>query len=160
MPRPLTQAEKATNAETQEHILEVARRLNEIATMLIHRWTAHDCSKLEDPELETFVRMTPKLKGSTYGSEQYKVFLAEMKPALDHHYAQNRHHPEHFPDGVDGMNLVDLVEMLCDWKAATARHADGDIERSLEVNMDRFGLSPQLVSILGNTIRDLDWQKK
>jgi len=40
--------------------------------------------------------MTPKLAGSTYGSEEYKAFLGQMKPALDHHYAVNDHHPEHF----------------------------------------------------------------
>ena len=31
----------------------------------------------------------------TYGSDEYKACLTEMKPALDHHYAANRHHPEH-----------------------------------------------------------------
>ena len=34
--------------------------------------------------------------------------------------------------------------MLADWKAATERHADGDLLRSLRLNTERFGLSPQL----------------
>jgi hypothetical protein len=55
------------------------------------------------------------------------------------------------------MKLFDVLEMLMDWKAASERHADGDIRRSLVINTDRFKLSPQLVSILANTIRERGW---
>ncbi len=61
----------------------------------LDRFTCHDRSKTESPEVECFDEYTPKLKGATYGSDEYKQWLAEMKPALDHHYAANRHHPEH-----------------------------------------------------------------
>jgi hypothetical protein len=50
------------------------------------------------------------------------------------------------------MNLVDLIEMLCDWKAASTRHNDGNLRRSIEVNGDRFGMSPQLIKIFENSI--------
>lgn len=53
--------------------------------------------------------------------------------------------------GINSMNLVDLIEMICDWKAAGMRHADGDIFRSLEINKERFGMSDQLFEILKNT---------
>ena len=43
--------------------------------------------------------------------------------------------------GVNDMTLVDLVEMLADWKAATERHDDGDLAKSLEIQRERFGLS-------------------
>jgi hypothetical protein len=49
------------------------------------------------------------------------------------------------------MNLIDLVEMLCDWKAASERHNDGNIKKSIEINTARFGLSWQLAKILENT---------
>jgi hypothetical protein len=49
------------------------------------------------------------------------------------------------------MNLIDLVEMLCDWKAASERHNDGNIRKSIEINASRFTISPQLVKILENT---------
>ena len=116
----------------------------------------HDRSKLESPEAEVFEVMTEKLKGSTYGSPEYTAMLAEMKPALDHHYAHNRHHPEYHKDGIKGMNLIDLMEMVCDWKAATLRHADGDIEKSLEINQKRFGYSDELRQIFINTIKELE----
>jgi hypothetical protein len=56
------------------------------------------------------------------------------------------------------MSLFDVLEMLLDWKAATERmKGGGDIRRSLEINRERFKLTPQLESILANTIRELNW---
>jgi hypothetical protein len=143
--------------ETLAHIERVHTLLADVATLVIQRGIDHDRSKLEDPELATFDEYTPKLKKSTYGSDEYKGFLAGMAEGLQHHYDHNRHHPEHHPDGIDGMTLVDLVEMLADWKAATERHADGDLARSLVIQKDRFGISDQLASILHNTADALGW---
>ena len=112
----------------------------------------HDQSKFSESELPVFTEYTSKLKGTTYGSDEYKQFLAEMKPALDHHYASNRHHPEHFQNGIRDMTLVDLVEMLLDWWASTQRHADGDIFRSITLNEKRFNIPPELSDIFRNTI--------
>ena len=56
------------------------------------------------------------------------------------------------------MNLIDVIEMLCDWKAATMRHADGDIKKSIEINQKRFGYSDELKAILLNTIEFMHWQ--
>jgi hypothetical protein len=53
---------------------------------------------------------------------------------------------------VNNMNLFDLIEMFIDWNAAVKRHADGDINRSIEINTKRFALSPQIVEIFKNTI--------
>ena len=145
--------------DTKAHIARVADMVTLCADLLELRAKAHDESKLKSPEKEIFDEMTPKLKDSTYGSEEYKGFLAQMKPALDHHYAANSHHPEHYPNGIDGMSLLDLLEMLCDWKAAGERHANGSIGRSLEVNQDRFKIGDQLYAILWNTIRELEQYK-
>lgn len=137
---------------TYEHIQTVQRFMGTVLQDLMRRQREHDQSKLVSPEVEVFDEFTPKLATSTYGSEEYKSFLAAMKPALDHHYAANSHHPEHYPEGVKGMSLLDLVEMLCDWKAATMRHKDGDILKSIEFNQKRFGYSDELKQILLNTI--------
>ena len=51
------------------------------------------------------------------------------------------------------MNIVDVVEMLVDWKAATLRHNDGNILKSLESNMVRFELDKvSLYDILLNSV--------
>lgn len=81
---------------TREHIQQVRDNLDKVIDNLRWRSVAHDASKLESPEVEFFDEFTPKLAGSTYGSEEYREFLAAMKPGLDHHYAASRHHPEHF----------------------------------------------------------------
>jgi hypothetical protein len=81
-----------------------------------------------------------------------------MGDGLKHHYAHNRHHPEFFgEDGVDGMTLVDVIEMLADWKAATEHHDDGDLAKSREIQQERFGLCDQLVAILSNTAKHFGW---
>jgi len=141
--------------DTWKHRERVSDIMFRVLDKLDLRRTTHDWSKLNSPEKEIFDEYTPKLKGSTYGSDEYKGFLAAMKPALDHHYQKNRHHPEHFSNGVNGMTLIDLVEMLCDWKAASERHADGDIVKSIDINRERFGLDAQLYQILMNTAKEL-----
>lgn len=147
-----------SRADTLAHISRVAELLGDCAARFDERGVVHDQSKLVEPEKSTFDACTIKLKAIPYGSDEYKAALAELKPALDHHYAANSHHPEHYANGVDGMSLFDVVEMLMDWKAATERMKDGgDIRRSLEINRDRFKLSPQLESILSNTIREMGW---
>jgi hypothetical protein len=151
-----TQEELNSIEATEKHIGVVRDLLSDCIEDLRMRALGHDESKMRRPELDMFAEYTPKLATSTYGSDEYKGFLKEMGVALQHHYSENSHHPEHFANGVDGMTLLDLLEMICDWLAATKRHNDGDINKSIEINTKRFGLSDQLVSILKNTVSTLD----
>lgn len=193
--------------DTMTHIFRVRELLARCSDNIEQRGLVHDASKLEEPEKSTFDKCTLKLKAMAYGSDEYNAALAELKPALAHHYAANSHHPEHFtlfqcvicksilredetwrpnindnpprlcgkccPNspiyeceavpyvGVEGMSLFDVLEMFMDWKAATERmQGGGDIWRSIEINAERFKLSPQLVSILKNTAREMEWPKK
>lgn len=143
--------------DTMEHIGKVRVQLWRFRSHLETRALAHDDSKLHPPEKETFDAVTPKLKALTYGSDEYKAALAEMGDALKHHYAHNSHHPEFHEDGINGMSLLDVIEMIADWKAASERHADGDILKSLEINRERFHISDQLYSILLNTVSEMKW---
>jgi hypothetical protein len=143
--------------DTKNHIYRVRELLHEGAGNLFQRALAHDKSKLESPEKDAFDVLTPRLKDLTYGSDEYRACLREMKPALDHHYAANSHHPEYFRLGISGMSLFDVVEMLMDWKAAGERHGDGDIWKSLEINKERFNIDNQTYSILINTAREMGW---
>lgn len=148
--------------DTMTHIRTVQGKIGIVIDQLYRRAVGHDKSKLEAPEKATFDEMTPKLKGSTYGSEKYKRFLEKMRPALRHHYYHNRHHPEHFDihmeTGFTGisaifhMNLIDLIEMFCDWAAAVERHDDGDLRKSIAINAERFHLDAQLVALMKNTV--------
>lgn len=142
-----------SKTDTLLHIKRVSQLLSEASIELIRRANIHDDSKLKTPEKELFDEYTPKLKDCTYGSEEYK----ELKVALDHHYKNNSHHPEHYENGVNGFNLFDLIEMFFDWKAAGERHADGNIFKSIELNKERFKLSEQTVDIFKNTATHLGW---
>ena len=152
--------------ETRKHIQEVGKYLNIFACEILKRATLHDKSKLEEPEKSIFEKYTPLLKGTTYGSEEYKKLLSEMKPALDHHYAVNKHHPEFndvngfsfqtLNDPIRSMDLFDVVEMICDWLAATKRHSDGNIGKSITINTERFRLDEQVSMLLRNTAARLE----
>lgn len=196
--------------DTIAHIGRVAELLAKCVDNIGNRAYAHDRSKLEEPEKSAFDRLKAlSLSGMKYGSEEYRACLRAEKPAIEHHYKANSHHPEFYgripqtPIGailrstadvqeeqanhapfsereaaqllidtakvirstadqmeaeVNGMSLFDVIEMLMDWKAATERMQDGgDIRASLVHNTDRFKLSPQLVNILSNTIREMGW---
>lgn len=143
-----------TMCETYKHKQVVNQLIGDMIKELIFRGVNHDNSKIGEFEVDIFTEYTPKLANSTFGSDEYKQFLKEMKPALDHHYSENKHHPEHFENGVLGMDLIDLLEMICDWKAATLRHNNGDIMKSVEINQERFGYSDELKQIFINTIKN------
>lgn len=335
-----------SRADTLLHSQRVGELMVDVIAELSQRSVCHDRSKTEPPEVTTFDEFTPMLADATYGSDEYNAFLTAMKPALDHHYRKNPHHPEHgetsmewrpvagyegyyevssfgdvrsvgrivprsgtqgdvrknsqirrasvTPKGylrmqlvrdgeqrnfmvhrlvaeaflanpgdlpevnhrdgdkknnrvtnlewttesdnqvhaydsvlrepsvkyivhcpelglttlgtcdmeravrkvggdyervtaagiwsamdrggkhlnltfegtllaeyrrsrINGMTLVDLVEMIADWKASTERHLTGDLRRSLEINQERFGMSDELVQILANTARHFGW---
>ncbi len=142
--------------DTIRHIENVRKFIRFITDKLTVRGVEHDRLKLESPEVEIFTEFTPRLAESTYGSKEYNSFLKEMDVALQHHYANYRHHPEHFEHGINDMNLVDIIEMLCDWKAASMRHNNGNILKSIEINAKRFGYNDQLKQILINTAKMFD----
>jgi Family of unknown function (DUF5662) len=152
----LSYTKKDCIKDTNEHIHEVRRCLSRVIEELVERGRVHDLSKLKSPELEGFVEYTPKLKESTYGSDEYKKNLEGLKVALNHHYANNSHHPEHYENGIRGMDLLDIAEMFCDWKAATMRHADGDLNKSIEINKNRFNYSDDLEQIFKNSVKLFD----
>ena len=137
--------------KTLSHIKDVSANILKFCSLLAQRAVDHDASKLEPPEAPILDEWTPKLDQVEYGTPEYFAMLKNIQPFLDHHYANNRHHPEYFAGGVDDMTLVDVVEMFCDWLASTKRGKDGDIMKSIEYNVGRFNLSPQVVNILTNT---------
>lgn len=146
-----------STADTLKHATRVAELLAQIIGELATRAARHDRSKTEEPELGIFNEYGPKLRASTYGSDEYAANLKAMGAGLAHHYANNAHHPEHYSTGINGMNLVDLIEMLADWRAATERHADGSLSQSLAIQKTRFGIGDQLNGILWNTASQLRW---
>ena len=142
--------------DTYAHIQAVQGFLHRTVWNLLNRAQVHDQSKLSGIEKEAFDVISPRLRETEYASPEYKATLAEMRPAIQAHYRRNSHHPEHYPDQIAGMSLLDLIEMLCDWKAASLRHdPPGDLRESVKINQERFGFSDEVASVLVNTAAEL-----
>jgi hypothetical protein len=145
-----------TTQDSLDHISKVSERMVQVIDDLTRRAAVHDDSKLMEPELSGYDRLHEELTPIAYGTPEYRSKMAEFRWLLDHHFAANDHHPEHFRNGVAGMTLMSLVEMLADWKAASERPTSRSAF-SLDWNVDRFWIEPQLASILRNTALELGW---
>jgi hypothetical protein len=137
--------------DTLAHICRVQELLRVVTAELGLRGLAHDASKLVEPEKSAYDRAVPEMQKHPYGSPELKAATAQLGPALQHHFAHNSHHPEHYSEGIAGMDLLDVVEMLCDWRAAAERPPGNGTVR-MDVNRERYGIEPQLASVLTNTL--------
>jgi len=145
-----------SSPDTQKHIDRVQELLGMASDVLIKRGIDHDKSKLGEIEKPLFDVETPLLKSLTFGEKNYEDSKKRLKVALDNHYKNNSHHPEHYENGIDDMDLFDMLEMFFDWKAAGERHG-GNIYKSIKFNKDRFKMSDQLINIYTNTAKNLGW---
>ena len=135
-----------------QHKQWVAEKMQAAANELSGRAAVHDNSKFSPEEFEPYEEAFPNLQKYAYGTEELRAELRKIKPAIHHHFSVNRHHPEYFGEnGINGMNLIDVLEMVCDWMAASKRSQTG-IDKGLEINKERYGISDQLFEIIKNTV--------
>jgi hypothetical protein len=144
--------------DTLKHIETVRKFLAEVRGVLWGRATVHDESKLKEPEKSMYDEYIPKIRETErefgYGSPQYEQCVKDMGIVMRHHFDANSHHPEHYPNGINGMSLLDLIEALADWKAASVKSGQ---PLNIEANKRRFEVSDQLSEILHNTVKELGW---
>lgn len=141
------------------HKLSVKVGIHRIIDLLSNRAEFHDDDKLEEEMVEEFSKKQEKFNSVKFGSEEYEKLREELKPLLDKHYSINSHHPEFYKNGISGMTLIDLIEMLVDWKSASSAYGDG-FEESLEITRERFKVDEQLFQILLNTAKYLGYTKE
>lgn len=141
-----------------EHRNRVSANLNKAVQDLLERSINHDNSKLENEEFLAYASVFHEFTKHKFGTKGYQKAKEKIAGAIKHHVTNNRHHPEYFKEGVNDMNLIDLVEMISDWQAATLNNPDnpGDILKSIENLSETYKISPQLKKILRNTVRDFD----
>ena len=141
-------------ADTLKHIARVGSLLHKVMWELLARASEHDATKLDSPEKEMYEIWRPKLDALDIKSQEYKDALLQIGIGLTHHYLWNRHHPEHFENGISGMNLMDVTEMVCDWIAAAERTGK---KVDLDWACERFGIAKGgiLYYVIQNTIVDL-----
>lgn len=158
-----------TKAElvTRRHIARVSELLGEFAIEMIRRSSAHDKSKFDPIELEPLARMQAVIDTegpAQFGTDEYKRRTDMLGPMITNHRHNNSHHPEFYEfeyggdclNGINGMNLFDLVEMFFDWKAASERGED--VCMRLGAACDKYKIDGPLREILYNTARKLGYQ--
>ncbi len=137
-----------------DHKRRVAGYMQIVANELFRRAAVHDNSKFSPEEFEPYDQAFPNFKKYAFGSEELKAVYESIRPALQHHFQENDHHPEHFEVGVNSMTLIEFIEMVCDWMAASDR-SQTDVHRGLDINRERFKIDSQLFEIIKNTINQL-----
>jgi len=139
----------------KDHKRKVAKYIKKLMRKLATSAMEHDDSKLSQAESPYYIdpvwdlNHEPKPK---YGSDEHKALTDKMGNGWKHHLKVNRHHPEHHENGLRGMNLVDLIEMVCDWCAAAER-GNNDPALALDQVKNKKGISPDLEAVIRNTLR-------
>jgi len=142
-----------------EHVLQVHNNLERFCEKLDDRGAHHDLSKLQEPEFSIFMNGQEGFENVMFGTPEYKTHCKTILPAIRHHHAHNSHHPEFHIDGVKGMSLVDVVEMVCDWKAASDREGN-DFNITLEICLEKYIESLELRSIIRHTVLEMNWDER
>lgn len=124
---------------------------------LNQRAILHDKSKLSENEKPYFDAFSTVLNEREYGTPSHTEILQLIKPAIEHHYKHNSHHPEYYENGINGMNLFDVIEMFCDWAAACKQNKNGNFTQSILRGKERFGMSDQLTQLMLETKDVLGW---
>ena len=144
----------------REHNRSVGQQVIQVCNQLIDRALIHDDSIFTDEDLKLVIQEKKELmdlvaQGYGRNSLPQRKHREKWKPLLgEKHYSLNRHHIQCHDGGINGMNLIDLIEMLCDWYVATKEN-DGDIDKSICENAKIFNIDTQLSRILKNTIRNM-----
>jgi hypothetical protein len=148
--------EQKTLEVISAHRQRVFNLMSRLSQEVMRRGNDHDESKLGPEELPHYIATIDEFEQHAYGSDGYHKAKESLGPAVLHHYKHNRHHPEHFGGDIGKMNLVDLLEMLADWKSATQNHPEkpGNMAKSISLAVDKYKISPELSRILYNTAID------
>ena len=139
------------------HISEVAENLSQMVGDLEQRAKAHDRSKFEPLEFDAFVQTRPKFRVANYGTPEYQECVDAIKPAIDHHYQVNCHHTGFYSGGFADMNLLDIIEMLADWRAASRRSPDLTFKDSLPRAYKKYGIPDNMQRHIEQTLDYLGW---
>ena len=149
----ITKAAKETKAQeylemNKAHIAEFQQAIDTLTEKLKQRAKAHDASKLKEPELTQYTEAEEKLENFKPGSKSYLTFARKEDIILSKHYSKNPHHVEHFKNGFNDMTILDLVDVLTDWRLDCG---DEDWNKFVDDRKDYYKMSDQLVDIFKNS---------
>ena len=143
--------------DTIMHISEVQENLSQMRAILEARGISHDRTKFLAIEFDAFVKARPKFKKANYGSPEYQECVDMIKPSIEHHHANNRHHTAFHKGSFSDMNLFDVLEMLADWKAASRRSPDLSFADSLPKAFEKYSIPEDMQKHIMATLKYLKW---
>ena len=122
------------------HRETVAEHLHNLADYFRHRAREHDRSKLRLDEFAGFSRINRIAREHPYGTQEYEESMdTEKGPdgCITLHFSRNAHHPEYHGHERE-MGLLDLMEMVADWKGAADTYGTNTLRDAMPVNRKRF----------------------
>jgi hypothetical protein len=88
-----------------------------------------------------------------FGSREYYKLVDSVMSAKIAHASKNAHHPEYY-GGIYKMSVIDLAEMICDWKSATKR-SNGNMINSLKINKKKYNINKDLENSLLRDMKEI-----
>ncbi len=133
-------------ARCLRHIMTVQGLLRRVARQLLDRADGHDLSKLAPDELGGMIEIDAI--AGRYGLNSPEYMAALSGEAIQLHQSRHSHHPEYHPNGIEDMDIFDLIEMVCDWKAANQLRGHPEWGKSVDMMAERLSLSPEYVLLI------------
>lgn len=136
----------------------VADFLHNFSDYFRARAREHDQTKLRFDEFEGFARINKVARNHAFGTPEYDASMEEAKKpggCIHLHFSRNAHHPE-FHDSEKDMGLLDLMEMVMDWKAASMTYGTNTLAESLPIQLERHDFDPWQVRVIHEMVKLLD----
>ena len=141
-------------ARATRHIMTVQLILRTLAREMLNRADAHDLSKLGPDEFGGMIAIDRIADKCGLNSPEYMAALSGG--AIQLHVSRHSHHPEYHVSGVQNMSLLDIVEMVCDWKAANVLRGHPEWNESVRMMSERLGLSSEQIYLINLIASELD----
>lgn len=149
--------ENSQQTSTEEyisgHISRVQKWISKFSTILYIRGLNHDRSKLCEPELSMWKKMDEEPR-YPYGTKEYQEKLNRYQELFKLHYKRNKHHPEHWSGYYLEMDLIDIIEMLCDWLGYKEDITIEEAEALIDQQCRRYNFNNTFRALLFNTLKN------
>jgi hypothetical protein len=137
--------EVRTNAHikrVQNNLSFLIKHFPQFEDELNEKAKTHDESKFSDKELIPYIYLTwgYKCRGNGIKYNYPNGMGQKIDEAIQHHYDNNSHHPEFFPD-IKMMQHEDLIEMVCDSHAMSQEFGGDTLEYIEKYQFKQFNFT-------------------
>lgn len=153
-----------TNANYKQtvtmHQLHVNTLMKRVSNELRKRGSRHDNSKFSGLEAslgDMYHNEYAKINVLTPSKADVDDYVNKTQAATIEHYKLNDHHVEHFEHGLNDMDLIQIIELVCDSLAHLKErgHTDSECVREIERQFINYGASNDIIDVVKNTVKHL-----